>query len=138
MQQIQLIGRLGQDAKMIDHSGKKFLSFSVAVDDDYKDQAGTKIDRTVWYDCNMDNTAVAQYLKKGTQVFIQGKPRAEVYFSDRDSKYYPKFRVAVNRLQLLGAATDRPAGNDLPPVATPAGQPATTGVSGDDSNDLPF
>lgn len=141
MQQLQLIGRLGQDCKVIDHGGKKFVSYSVAVDDDYKDASGQKIDRTAWYDCTMDNTAVAQYLKKGTQVFIQGKPRIETYTSEKDGRVYAKCKVAVSRLQLLGSAPERT--NDLPPVsqnkpasAPQSNAPAPVGV--DDGNDLPF
>jgi single-strand DNA-binding protein len=146
MQQLQIIGRLGQDCKVIDHQGRKFVSFSVAVDDDYKDATGQKIDRTVWYDCNMDNTAVSTYLKKGTQVFIQGKPRVEQYQSSQDSKWYAKCRVAVSRIQLLGSANDRPATNDLPPSTSPSPQPAKAvqqnqsvpANGGDGDNDLPF
>lgn len=144
MQQLQIIGRLGQDCKIIDHQGKKFLSFTVAVDDDYKDATGQKVDRTAWYDCNMDNTAVAQYLKKGTQVFCQGKPRVEQYTSNQDGKTYAKTKLAVSRLQLLGSAP-KADDNDLPPAAPavptrPATAPqqpkATTAATTDD--DLPF
>ena len=140
MQQIQLIGRLGQDCKVIDSNGRKFVSFSLAVDDDYKDQSGTSVDRTAWYDCTMDNTNVSNYLKKGTQVFIQGKPRIELYTSTKDNKTYGKIRVAVSRVQLLGSASATTAGNDLPPVAAQAAPvaAATPGATEAGSDDLPF
>lgn len=147
MQQIQIIGRLGADCEVVDYNGRKFSSFSVAVDDNYTDGEGTKVNRTNWYKCTMDNTKVSQYLTKGTQVFIQGKPRSEVYQSKKDNKWYSNISVSVNKLELLGSPTDKNNQNDLPPVTNTlapivATQPTAKALGGEISsegdNDLPF
>lgn len=68
---MQIIGRLGKDAEIRDAGGKKVLSFSVAVEDGYGDNK-----KTLWVDCSKwgEKTAIAEYLTKGTQVWVAGDP----------------------------------------------------------------
>ncbi|CCH52365.1 Single-stranded DNA-binding protein Short=SSB [Fibrisoma limi BUZ 3] len=125
MQQLQIIGRLGQDAVTRESNGRKFVSFSVAVDDDYKDQNGQKVERTNWYDCTTEQLAVAQYLTKGTLVFAQGKPRIDQY--TKDGKVYATCRLNASKIQLLSKPQDQPTTQ----------QPAPALVTAEEK-DLPF
>jgi len=81
MNRIEIIGFLGQDAEVKETSNNQVINFSVAVDDSYKNKAGEKVEKTVWFECARwgNNTQMAQYLKKGQQVFISGKPNNRAY-----------------------------------------------------------
>lgn len=72
-----LIGNLGKDPelKYLDGNIAK-LSFSLATTEIYKDNAGNQAEHTEWHNIvlwryNAENAAKS--LKKGTQVYIEGK-----------------------------------------------------------------
>lgn len=138
---LQIIGRIGQDAKIIDYQGRKFVSFSVAVDESYKDGNGTKIERTAWFDCNTEQERffkVISWLTKGREVLVQGKPSVRVY--EKDGKHYGAIRVNVQNISLGNSPYDNQQPVAAPaPVARPAAAPvATAFFAEEESNDLPF
>ncbi len=72
-----LVGNLGKDPelKYIDGNIAK-LSFSLATTEFYKDKLGNKVDQTEWHHVilwrnNAENAA--KLLKKGAQIYIEGK-----------------------------------------------------------------
>lgn len=103
MLKILLIGNLGKDATVNSINGKSVINFSVAINQSYKNQQGVKVEKTTWVDCAMwrDSVAVAQYLKKGTQVFVEGTPEARSY-QKNDGSTGVSLSMRVNDLQLLG------------------------------------
>lgn len=137
---LQFIGRIGQDAKIVDHQGNKFVTFSVAVDESYKDGNGTKIERTTWYDCNTEQERffkVISWLTKGREVLVQGKPSVRVY--EKDGKHYGAIRVNVQNISLGHSPHDNQQPVAAPaPVARPAAAPALAGFNAEESDDLPF
>ena len=92
MQKTQLIGHLGQDSEVKDLGNNQVINFSVAVTDTWVDKQGNKQSKTTWYEVAKwgNNVAVAQYLKKGTQVFVEGKPEARAFLNKQGEA------VAVN------------------------------------------
>lgn len=103
MQQIQIIGNLGDDARVVEFNGNKFVTFRVACSEKVTvDGKVTEI--TQWYSCsyNRHDGAVVQYLRRGTTVFVQGKPSYAMY----DSKTYKckmiDVRILVDKVQLGG------------------------------------
>jgi single stranded DNA-binding protein len=86
MQQITLLGNIGRDAVIRDTNGRKAIGFSVAVNESYKDAQGTKVENTTWYNCTIwrdgqQSNRIADYLKAGQQVLVQGQPKPRVYQS---------------------------------------------------------
>ncbi len=81
MIKLQVIGNLGKDAIVNNVNGKNVINFTVAHTERFKDAQGNQKDRTTWVDCAYwtDRTAVAPYLKKGTQVFVEGQPDVRTY-----------------------------------------------------------
>ncbi|HEY9005153.1 single-stranded DNA-binding protein [Ohtaekwangia sp.] len=74
---VQLIGRLGRDpeVKTFD-SGKKLATFSIATNSTYRNQRGEKVEETQWHNLVLwDKLAdiASQYLKKGSEVAVEGK-----------------------------------------------------------------
>ena len=68
-------GRLGRDPELKAVGDSNVCNFSIAVADDYKNQAGQKVDRTHWFDCVIwGDQAVnfANWLAKGDKVIIKG------------------------------------------------------------------
>lgn len=103
MQQIQIIGNLGEDAKVVEFNGKKFVAFRVACSERVTvDGKATEV--TQWYSCsyNRHDGAVVQYLRKGTTVFVQGKPSYAMYDSQTYKCKMIDVRILVDKVQLGG------------------------------------
>src|ERR1041385_5987381 len=72
-----LIGNLGRDPELKYLEGNVArVSFSLATSDSYKDKAGNRVDQTEWHNIIMWRglaESAEKLLKKGTQVYIEGK-----------------------------------------------------------------
>jgi single-strand DNA-binding protein len=103
MLRLQVIGHLGSDATITQTSGKAVVNFSVAHTEKFKDRNEVQQERTTWVECAMwGGDKVAPYLKKGTQVFIEGSPAVNVYLN-KDQAAQGNLKVTVLDLQLLGS-----------------------------------
>jgi single-strand DNA-binding protein len=72
-----LVGNLGRDPELKYLEGNVArASFSLATSDSYKDKNGNRVDQTEWHNIVMWRglaESAEKYLKKGTQVYIEGK-----------------------------------------------------------------
>lgn len=138
------IGFLGKDAEIKIHGTEAVINFSIAHTDKWTDN-GVKKERTTWISCSWwtDKHTIAQYLKKGTQVYITGIPEAKVW--KKDDGPQPFLNCRVFSLQLLGSpnrdgSNNRPADNNASQSSgsryTTYQAPADNSPVGDD--DLPF
>jgi single-strand DNA-binding protein len=151
MIKLQVIGNLGKDAMVNTVNGRNVINFTVAHTERYKDAQGAQKDRVVWVDCAYwtDRTAVAPYLKKGTQVFVEGNPDVRSY-TTQDGRNGATLTLRVASVQLLGtknadgspsgnyqqnAAPQQPAYNAPPSNMQPMSQPSDLVEPLDD---LPF
>jgi single-strand DNA-binding protein len=123
LNRFQFIGNLGNDAEVRQtQTGSSAIGFSVAVSESYTDKQGQKVENTTWVSCTIwkqPNTSVkiAEYLRKGTKVLIEGKPSVRTYQA-ANGETKAVLEVRVDNVQLLGA---RPDGQAQPsPVARPA------------------
>lgn len=107
MIKMQVIGRLGKDCTVNTVNGKNVMNFTVAHSEKYKDSQGNLQEKTIWVDCAYwsDRTAVAQYLTKGTQVFVEGQPEARS-FQRNDGTPGSSLSLRVREVQLLGSKND--------------------------------
>lgn len=107
MIKLQLIGHLGQDATVNDVNGRKVINFSVAHSEKYKNKEGVEVNRTTWASCAYwtDRVNLALYLKKGTQVYIDGYPEAKTYRNSNTNEVMPQLAVRVASLQLLSSGS---------------------------------
>lgn len=100
---VEVIGNLGADAVIREFSGQKFIAFSVAHTESYTNAQGQKQERTTWVSClKYGESAVLNYLKKGTRVFIRGELSAKIY----EANGSPQVGVncKVKELQLLSSS----------------------------------
>lgn len=101
---VQLIGWLGKDPEVKQYNDRKKASFSIATTDSYKNQKGEKVEDTQWHNVVIWGklAGVAEkYLKKGTEVCVEGKLVHRVYESNGEKRYITE--VSVNDLVMLGA-----------------------------------
>lgn len=125
MLKMQVIGYLGRDAEVSEINPENMaIKFSVAH---------TYKDKTVWVDCTIfrkpNNLGIAQYLKKGTQVHVDGLPSVCAYTTNT-GEVAGKMQLIVNDVQLLGSKL----ADQSQPQATTQPQAQTELPK----NDLPF
>lgn len=136
MHQILLSGNLGKDAVVRDVKGAKAIGFRVAVNEHYIKPGGEKVELTTWYDCTVwrkegQKTTIADYLKEGQQVLIQGTPKASGY-QNAQQQWMPTIEVRVTSIELVGKKASATASTGT--ETTNAG----SFINSDDDHDLPF
>ncbi len=107
MIKLQVIGNLGKDAIVSNVNGKSVINFTVAHTEKYKDAQGNQKDKTIWVDCSYwtDRTAIAPYLKKGTQVYVEGAPDVRTY-TTQDGRQGASITLRIANVQLLGSKSN--------------------------------
>lgn len=106
MIKLQLIGNLGRDAVVREVNGSTVLSFTVAVNEKFRDKAGVLNERTIWVDCSLwERPQMAPYLLQGTLVHIEGIPKADSYVNS-SGVLSSILRLKVFSLQLLSRRDD--------------------------------
>ena len=111
MIKMQVIGNLGKDCIVNSVNGKNVINFTVAHTEKYKDSQGNQQEKTTWVDCAYwtDRTAVAQYLTKGKQVYVEGQSEARS-FQRNDGTPGSSLSLRVREVQLLGGRGDSGGG----------------------------
>lgn len=102
-----LIGHLGQDPEIrYAQSGDAIANISVATTESWKDKSsGEKKEQTEWHRVSAFGRLaeiIGEYLKKGSQVYIEGSLRTRKY-TDKDGieRYATEIRAA--EMRMLGA-----------------------------------
>ena len=102
---VQLIGNLGQNPEVKElNGGKKVAKFSLATNETYRNKAGEKVTDTQWHNLvAWGKTAeiIEKYLKKGSEVAIEGKLLNRNYTDKEGVKRYVT-EIQVSDLLMLG------------------------------------
>ena len=107
LNRVMMIGNLGQDPEIrYTPSGLPLVNFSVATDEPYVDKEGKRQGRVEWrrivvigklaLTCN-------EYLKKGRQVFVEGRLSTHEYEAKLDGRKQHRTEIIASRTQFLGA-----------------------------------
>jgi single-strand DNA-binding protein len=104
MIKLQVIGNLGKDCVTNTVNGKSVINFNVAHTEKFRDSQGNQKDKTIWVECAYwtDRTGIAPYLKKGTQVYVEGAPEVRTY-PKNDGTTGTSLTLRVFNVQLLGS-----------------------------------
>lgn len=135
------IGTLGADAEF-KHSdtatnGSKFVTFRAAHNDTWTDAAGMRHENVTWVDFIMnDHPKVAQYLKKGTMVYVEGRSSLRVYSSPKDRCMKAGMTIQVQRIELLSAKRSEQEPQNKAATTTETTEQQTP--KNEEQNDLPF
>ncbi len=136
MIKMQVIGNLGKDCVVNTVNGKNVINFTIAHTEKYRDGQGNSQEKTTWVDCAYwtDKTALAQYLTKGKQVFVEGQPEVRS-FTRQDGTAGASLSLRVREVQLLGGR-GADGNNQTSPVAK--SDASNSPDVSDATDDLPF
>lgn len=134
-----ILGRCGRDPEVRMAGQNKAATFSVATGGKYKTKDGREVDDTAWHNIVAWRTSadiVEKYIKKGSQVFIEGHLAYRKY-SDKDGVERNITDIVVDKIELLGGkAESSPAPQKFDPHSvktTPMPYPEE-----EEGDDLPF
>ncbi len=141
----QIIGNLGKDPESrYAPSGDAITNITVATTDTWKDKAtGEKKEATEWHRVAFFGKLAeiaGQYLKKGSQVYIEGKLRTRKW-QDKDGQDRYTTEIIADVMQMLGS---RQGSGEAPtrerddaPVSAGASSAAKKPAPASDFNDMP-
>jgi len=135
-----VIGNLGNDPETrYMPSGSAVTNLSVATNESWKDkQTGEQKERTEWHKVAMFGRLAeiaAEYLRKGSQVYIEGKLRTRKWKDQQGNDRYTT-EIVADEMQMLGGRS----GGDAPAMGSsdPPPGPPPQGSSDDFDDDIPF
>jgi len=153
---VVLLGRLGKDPEVkYTPQGTPVAKFTLATNERFKDKGGEWQDRTEWHNVTAwQRTAeiVGEYLKKGSQVYIEGSLRTHSWDDKTSGQKKYMTEIVVNELILLGgrgesagdsssgsrgASASASGGNNFDQRA-PEPEHATAGSGPITDEDIPF
>ena len=131
LNKVMLIGNVGRDPEVryLDGNGQngqgtKVATFTLATSEKYRDRSGELRENTEWHNIvawRQSADVAERFIRKGTQVYIEGKLRTRSWTDQTGAKKYTT-EVTVDNLQLLGKRDGAGDGGYQQPA--PAAQPA--------------
>lgn len=110
-----LVGRLGGDPELKKVNDNHVCQFTVATNERWKDKSGEKQERVEWttvvvWGAKAENCS--KYLKKGREVYVEGKKRTRMYEKDGIKHYMTE--CVADSVQFLGSKDDQSSDTDYP------------------------
>ena len=144
MVNVNIIGRLGADAELINGKNGPFLSFRMAVDD--RKRNGDKTEKiTSWFRVTLNgerSSKLVEYLTKGKLVNVTGTESVGIYNS-KDGTPQVSREVSANNIEFISVGSGSTASDSSTTEVTtgklaekPKVEVATT--ANDPEDDLPF
>lgn len=150
LNKIMLIGNLGKDPEVkMTPGGQQVARFSLATTETWKNAQGEKQSKTEWHNIvvwGKQAEIAEKYLRKGKQVYIEGRIQYREYTDQAGVKKYMT-EIRCDNFAMLGRMDegDRPAGGYSPKSGAssgsrefsdePSGAPSGGGAYDDD---IPF
>ena len=135
LNQCNFIGRLGADPETrYMPNGNGVCSFRIAVGWKTKEKEGAE-----WVSITAFGKLsefCAQYLTKGSQVFVSGRMKTDEYEKDGIKRYSTK--IVADRMQMLGGKSDRSESAPSQPKPQQRNAQGAQGGAFDESDEIPF
>lgn len=142
-----LVATVGKDPEVkYMPSGGAVVNLTAATNESWKDkQTGEKKERTEWHKLTFYNRLaeiVGEYVRKGSQIYVEGRLRTRDYEKEGQKHYITE--IMVDEMQMLGSrggagapmgGGDRDRMRDEAPSRAPASEPAGGDFQDDD---IPF
>lgn len=109
-----IVGNLGKDPEVKAAGNTTVANFSLATSENYTDKAGAKQEKTEWHRIvawGKLAELAGQYLKKGRQVYVEGKLQTREWEKDGQKKYTTEV-VASNITFLGGKQESKPEADE--------------------------
>lgn len=142
-----IVGNLGADPEIRSfENGAKRARLSIATTEYYTDRnSGQRNEITEWHNVilwrGLADTA-EKYLRKGMQVYIEGKLRTRSWQDQNGQNRYTT-EVVADIMNILGRKADSPQAAEpqvqtAPETATQSSSPSSNAPVSEEDNDLPF
>ncbi len=139
-----LVGNLGADPdSRYMPSGSAVTNIRIATTSSWKDkQSGDQQEHTEWHNVAMFGRlaeVAAEYLRKGSQVYIEGRLRTRKWQDKQGNDRYST-EVVANEMQMLGGrgAAAAPSAGAVPAAAAVATAESDAAPRDDFDDDIPF
>ena len=99
-----MIGHLGTDPELKETGKSKLAKFALATNESYKNESGEKVEETQWHNLiawGKQAEIAGKYLKKGTEIAIEGKLTSRSYEDKEGNKRYVT-EIVVRDFSFLG------------------------------------
>ncbi len=148
-----LVGRLGKDPETrYMTNGEAVTNATLATSENWKDKSGEKQEKTEWHNLVFYRRlaeVAGEYLKKGSQVYIEGKIQTRKWQDKETGKDRYTTEIIVNEMQMLGGKSGGAGSFEVvenqaqaparsAPAARPAAAPAAKGNFDNFDDDIPF
>ncbi len=143
-----LLGNVGKDPVVqYVRENVPVARFTLATSETYRDRDGNKQTNTEWHNITVWRglaKVVEQYVRKGSQLYIEGKLTTRSYEKDGQTKYFTE--VVANNMEMIGRASDTSGSynnqetqqNTTSNVPNPPEIDTNEAQSYDETDDLPF
>ena len=135
-----LVGRIGKDPETrYMTSGEAVTNATLATSENWKDKSGEKQERTEWHNLVLYRRLAeiaGEYLKKGTQVYIEGKIQTRKW-QDKEGRDRYTTEIVVNEMKMLGSKQESRDDGTSQPASSIAAAPAKGNFDNFD-DDIPF
>ncbi len=133
-----LIGRLGKDPETrYMQNGEAVTNVSIATSENWKDKSGEKQEKTEWHNLIFYRRlaeVVGEYLKKGSQIYVEGKLQTRKWQSKEGQDRYTT-EIVVNEMTMLGGKSS----GEFVPAQEKKEPPVDESKFDDiDDDDIPF
>ncbi len=136
LNKVILIGNLGRDPETrYLPNGDAVTNISVATTDTWKDKNGEKQEKTEWHRVSLYRRlaeVAGEYLKKGSQVYIEGRIEYREYEKDGQKRYTTD--IVANEMKMLGSRQGAGDPGDRDPASTSERPPRPSGDTSGSSN----
>ena len=140
-----LIGNVGRDPEVryLDGSNgqAKVATFTLATTERYRDRNGETRENTEWHNIvawRQTADICEKYVKKGDQLFVEGRIKSRTWETDRGEKRYAT-DIVVDKIELLS----KPSASQSQSAPAPAPKPRVQSVplpqaGAPEDDDIPF
>ena len=121
LNKVMLIGNVGRDPEVryldgngANGAGTKVATFTLATSERYRDRSGELRENTEWHNIvawRQSADIAEKFVRKGTQLFIEGRLRTRSYTGQDGVKKYTT-EITVDNLQLLSKRDGAPEDGD--------------------------
>lgn len=142
LNKVILIGRLGKDPETrFMPNGEAVCNFSVATSESWNDRNGQRVESTEWHNITMYRRLAeiaGQYLKKGSQVYLEGKIQSRKY-QGKDGIERTAYDIIANKMKILGGGnSEQQYQSAQAETPTPPRRQAPAAPAEDIDDDVPF
>lgn len=136
-----LVGNLGKDPEIRSvNDGRKVASFSLATTETYKNKNGEKVENTEWHNIVYFGAiaeVIEKYLRKGSQIYVEGKIRTRSYDDKEGNKRYIT-EIVGDQMTMLGSANRSGGSPSAEPAVAAVSESGSFSAASDAADDLPF